>query len=345
MNTQLPVTFALLGCGNIGHIHANLIQQVGLLKAVCDVDAKKAHEFANKYQCQSFTSITQLLENKDLAQVFVICTPNGLHAQQAIQALNAGMHVLVEKPMALTVADCQQMINAAHINKKVLMVVKQNRFNPPVIAVKKLINNQALGKIYSIQLNCLWHRNANYYKESNWRGSMELDGGVLFTQFSHFIDVLLWLVQCEPTAIQAFAANMAHQSITEFEDTGIVTVQFSNGTLAGIHFSTNAYGRNAEGSILINAEKGIVKIGGTYLNEITYQNLSEGDLLVPETINSANQYNGYQGSMRNHDKVYENFLQLLQHQSNPFITNEEALNTVDFIEKIHKAIRVSNTLA
>jgi len=345
MNTQPPITFALLGCGNIGHIHANLIQQVGLLKAVCDIDAAKANEFAHKYQCQSFTSVTQLLENKDLAQVLVICTPNGLHAQHAMQALNAGMHVLVEKPMALTVADCQQMIEAAEINKKVLMVVKQNRFNPPVLAVKQLINNQALGKIYSIQLNCLWHRNVNYYKGSNWRGTLKLDGGVLFTQFSHFIDVLLWFVQSKPTTVQAFAANMAHQSITEFADTGIVNIQFANGTLAGIHFSTNAYGKNAEGSILINAEKGIIKIGGTYLNEITYQNLSEGYLPVPETIHSANQYNGYQGSMRNHDKVYENFLQLLLHQNSPFITNEEALNTVDFIEKIHKALRVGKNLA
>jgi predicted dehydrogenase len=340
---QPPVTFALLGCGNIGHIHADIIQQVGLLKAVCDIDVTNANDFAKKYQCQSFSSITQLLENKNPAQVLVICTPNGLHAQHAIQALSAGMHVLVEKPLALTAADCQLMIQAAQINNKVLMVVKQNRFNPPVIAVKKLINNEALGKIYSIQLNCLWHRNANYYKESSWRGSLNLDGGVLFTQFSHFVDVLLWFVQIKPTAIQAFAANMAHQSITEFEDTGIVNIQFANGTLAAIHFSTNAYGKNAEGSILINAEKGIVKIGGTYLNEITYQNLGEGNLLVSETSYSANQYNGYEGSMRNHDKVYENFLQLLQHQNNPFITNEEALNTVDFIEKIHKTIRPAST--
>jgi predicted dehydrogenase len=172
---------------------------------------------------------------------------------------------------------------------------------------------------------------------------LNLVGGVLFTQFSHFVDVLRWCVQIKPTAIQAFAANMAHQSITEFEDTGIVNIQFANGTLAAIHFSTKAYGKNAEGSILINAEKGIVKIGGTYLNEITYQNLGEGNLLVSETSYSDNQYNGYEGSMRNHDKVYESFLQLLQHQKNPFITNEEALNTVDFIEKIHKTIRPAST--
>jgi predicted dehydrogenase len=126
---QPPVTFALLGCGNIGHIHADIIQHVGLLKAVCDNDVSNASDFAKKYQCQSFSSITQLLENKNPAQVLVICTPNGLHAQHAIQALSAGMHVLVEKPLALTAADCQLMIQAAQINNKVLMVVNQNRFN------------------------------------------------------------------------------------------------------------------------------------------------------------------------------------------------------------------------
>ncbi len=176
--------------------------------------------------------------------------------------------------MALTVPDCSAMVNAAEKANKRLFIVKQNRFNPPVEAVKKLIDDRKLGKIYSIQLNCFWNRNEDYYKNS-WKGTRELDGGTLFTQFSHFIDLLYWFVG-DVDWVSAQTGNFHHQGMIEFEDTGMVILKFNNGAIGTINYTVNAYKKNMEGSFTIFAEKGTVKIGGQYLNELEYQSL-EGE--------------------------------------------------------------------
>lgn len=147
------VKFILVGCGNIGVRHAALIHRFGILAGVCDVDENKALQLANQYHCPSFSNFNSLLQACQHAQVLVICTPNGLHAAQAIQGLHAGFHVLAEKPMALTTSDCKAMIDAANHTGKLLMVVKQNRFNPPVLAVKQAIHQNFFGKIYSVHIN------------------------------------------------------------------------------------------------------------------------------------------------------------------------------------------------
>ncbi|MDE3125189.1 MAG: Gfo/Idh/MocA family oxidoreductase [Bacteroidota bacterium] len=332
------VKFILVGCGNIGIRHAALIHQFGTLLAVCDVDEARSTCVANQYQCAAFTNFNLLLQCNKEAQVLVICTPNGLHASQSIQGLFAGFHVLVEKPMALTSADCKAMINAAHQTGRQLMVVKQNRFNAPVLAIKQAIQQQLLGKIYSVHVNCLWHRDALYYQQSKWRGTVKLDGGILFTQFSHFIDVMLWLVNSDVQITSALSTNIAHQNCIEFEDTGLIQFQFDNGALGSMHYTINAFKENAEGSIWLMAEKGTIKIGGKYLENITYQCIENGTITYPATNTGANEYSGYKGSMQNHDKVYMHFLDILLHHQYPIITNEEAMKTVAFIESVYQHV-------
>lgn len=183
------IKFAIVGCGRIAQRHAEQINAFGELVAVCDIVFPKAVSFADEYKVGAYKSIDDLLKNETDVDVISICTPNGLHAQQSIKCLQSGFHVLVEKPMALTVDDCKAMMDAAEKSKKNLFVVKQNRFNPPVVAVKDAIEKNVLGKIFSIQLNCFWNRNKSYYQDE-WRGTKDLDGGTLFTQFSHFIDLL-----------------------------------------------------------------------------------------------------------------------------------------------------------
>jgi UDP-N-acetyl-2-amino-2-deoxyglucuronate dehydrogenase len=201
--------------------------------------------------------------------VIVICTPNGLHAQQTIRSLTKGYHVLVEKPMALTTADCTAMIAASRESGKRLFTVMQNRFNPPVQAIKRALDQHAFGKISAVQLICLWHRGPGYYSNS-WRGTREMDGGILFTQFSHFIDLLTWFFG-EVRTVQAVTANSQHQGLIEFEDQGSAILQFETGILCTIHFSINSYAHNREGSLAITGDKGMAKIGGEYLNTIEYQ--------------------------------------------------------------------------
>jgi predicted dehydrogenase len=260
-----------------------------------------------------------------------------LHAKHTIAALRAGSHVLCEKPMAISVADCGAMIQAAEIANRRLFIVKQNRFNPPVAAVKKLLDEGRLGKIFSVQLNCFWNRDAAYYQDS-WKGTAALDGGSLYTQFSHFIDLLYWMIGDVKDAC-AMVDNFAHKGIVEFEDTGVVALRFHNGVLGAINFTTNAYERNMEGSLTIFAERGTVKIGGQYLNELEYQRIDGPEIADLPAGNPANSYGHYQGSMSNHDHVYRNVVDVLT-KSGVIATNGyEGLKTVEIIDKIYSAAK------
>ena len=329
--------FAIIGCGRIGNRHAEHIKNNGTLVAVCDTVLSKADSLANEYNCKSYTSIEQLLLNEKGIDVVSICSPNGLHSEHTIKALNAGFNVLCEKPMAISSQDCGEMIKAAERANRRLFVIKQNRFNPPIQAIKQTIDDGHLGKIYSVQLNCFWNRNEDYYKNS-WKGTKDMDGGTLFTQFSHFIDLLYWMIG-DVQEVFAFENNYAHQGIIEFEDTGVSILKFKNGAIGSINYTVNSYKKNMEGSITIFAEKGTVKIGGQYLNELEYQSI-EGYKIenLPEG-NTANNYGTYQGSMSNHDKIYENIVDVLQNNAAISANAFEGLKTVEIIEKIYYAAK------
>lgn len=327
--------FGIIGCGRIAQRHAEHIAQRGRLAAVCDTVPEKASSLATQYQANAYNSIDEMLAAEKELDVVAVCTPNGLHAEHSIKALKAGLHVLCEKPMALTVKDCREMICAAEETGKRLLIVKQNRFNPPVAAVKKVIDEGRLGKIYSVHLSCLWNRTADYYRDS-WKGTMQLDGGTLFTQFSHFIDLLCWMIGDIKKA-DARMANHAHQGIIEFEDTGVVLLEFTNGALGTIHYTVNSHGKNMEGALTIIGEKGTVKIGGEYLNELAYQNIEGYTIADLPAGNHANQYGTYQGSMSNHDKVYDNLVNVLTNNAPVSASASEGLKTVEVIGKVYKA--------
>lgn len=331
------IRFAIAGCGRIARRHAGHIVGKGLLTAVCDVVPEKADSLAGDHAAKAWYSLDELLAKQNDIDVVSVCTPNGLHAEHTIKALRAGFHVLCEKPMALTAADCKQMMAAAEAAGKQLFIVKQNRFNPPVVAVKKALDEGRLGKIYSVQLNCFWNRGAGYYMDS-WRGTMKLDGGTLFTQFSHFIDLLLWLIG-DVKEVQSVMANYAHRNVIEFEDTGVVLLQFENGALGSINYTVNSHGRNMEGSLTIFGEKGTVKIGGQYLNVLEYQDIRDYVIGELPAGNAANAYGTYEGSMSNHDKVYDNLLEVLQKKATMTASAVDGLNTVALIEKIYHTAR------
>ena len=334
------INFAIIGCGRIAQRHAVHIDNLGNLVAVCDIVPEKSNEMALKYKVNGYTNIDDLLQNETLIDVIAICTPNGLHAEHSIKCLKAGFHVLCEKPMALNVNDCGEMIKAAEKNNKRIFAIKQNRFNPPVAAVKDAIDRGILGKIYSIQLSCFWNRNHDYYHNS-WKGTKDLDGGTLFTQFSHFIDLLYWLIGDVKKAY-ALTENFSHQGIIDFEDTGVVILEFQNDALGTINYTVNSYNRNMEGSLSIFAEKGTVKIGGQYLNELEYQNIEGFEFKDLPEGNTANNYGTYVGSMSNHDKVYENVIDVLNNGSSISTNSYEGLKTVEIINKIYESAKQLN---
>lgn len=325
--------FAIVGCGKISGRHAAQIASVGKLAAVCDVIPQRATELAAQYGAVSYPSIEDLLSHESKLDVVSICTPNYLHADHSIASLEAGFHVLCEKPLAISLPDAQRMQAAATACDKKLFVVKSTRFNPPVQAIKKLIEQGKLGRIYSFQLGCFWNRPAAYYAGS-WRGKTATDGGTLFTQFSHYIDVLYWLLgpvkDCNP-----MRRNFAHRDSVEFEDTGAAVVEMKCGTIGTINYSVNCYGKNMEVSLVLIGEKGTVKIGGEYLNKLEYQQIEGTSIPDLPAGNVANDYGFYRGSMGNHKDVYENLVKALNDSTHPFTDGETGMQTIKIIEQLY----------
>jgi predicted dehydrogenase len=332
MNHSLQ--FAIIGCGRIASRHAAEMCRHGKLVAVCDIVKEAADTFAQKFKAKAYYSIDALLAGEKKIDVIAICTPNGLHASHSIRSLQAGIHVLCEKPMALSTADAEQMIQAAKNAEKKLYIVKQNRFNPPVMLVKELLEKQKLGRVFQFQINCFWNRPAAYY-QNNWRGTRKLDGGTLFTQFSHFIDILYWLLG-DVADIKSFQANFLHTGTIEFEDSGVVLLKMKNGAIGTINYSVNAHRKNMEGSFTLLGEKGTVKIGGQYLNELDYFLVENEPVPVLDHEKPSNQYGFYEGSMSNHDKVYEHLVKALADNDHAMVAADEAIKSVEIIETIYQ---------
>ncbi len=331
------MNFAIIGCGKISKRHALHISKKANLVACYDIVKERAEGLSLEYGCKAFDSYEEMLNSDLNIDVVSVCSPNGLHAAHSILALNAGHHVLCEKPMAINVHDCGEMIKTAEANNRRLFVIKQNRFNPPIVALRNAIESGVLGKIYSIQLSCFWNRNESYYSNS-WKGTMDLDGGTLFTQFSHFIDLIYWLIG-DVRRVQGYANNFAHKDIIQFEDAGVVALEFHNGAIGTINYTVNSYKKNMEGSLTIFAENGTVKVGGQYLNELEYANVKDFVFEKLPKGNKANEYGTYQGSMSNHDKVYENVIDVLMNGGSISTNSFEALKTVEIIDKIYKSVR------
>lgn len=325
--------FAIVGCGRIAQKHAEHSARVGSLTAVCDTDFEKAVLLAKKYNANAYKSIENMLSEEKEIDVVCICTPNYLHAQQSILALKSGNHVLCEKPLSINLQDANEMIATANECNKKLFVVKQNRYNPPVEAVKSILKDNSLGKISSFQINCFWNRPEEYYNNT-WKGSKKMDGGTLYTQFSHFIDLLYWFLG-DVKEVKSVTRNFQHPSI-ETEDAGIILFEMKSGAIGSMNYNVNAFQKNMEGSFTIFGEKGTIKIGGQYLNTLEYQNIEGREININEAGNLANDYGYYQGSMSNHDKVYDHLINALNGIDSEFASAFDGMKSVEIIEMIYK---------
>ena len=333
---QGKTLFCIVGYGNIGRRHADHIveNKNATLVAVCDSNTEVQSKLPAGVVY--YSSLQAMLENTK-ADVLCVCTPNYLHESHTIAGLRAGFHVVVEKPMAMSVEECTRMIETSKETGKTIFAVKQNRYNPPVQEVKKLVVNNELGEIYMMQINCFWNRGGAYYAGSDWRGKKKKDGGCLFTQFSHFVDILYYL-NGPITSANGRIHNFAHQDITEVEDTGSFVMKAANNAIINFNFTTCSYQQNMEGSITIFAEKGTVKIGGQYLNTIDYQKLATATLPHINITAKANDYGLYQGSMSNHDKVIQNVVDVLHNDHLVMTTADEGREVLRIIEQMYNSV-------
>lgn len=335
-SNKKKIRFAVVGCGHIGKRHAEMVvRDPGAeLVALCDIRPKEELGI-EAYPVAFFSDMRSLLQSGLDIDVINICVPNGLHAELAIQAIESGHHVVIEKPMSLQVQDAERVLQTSLKYQKEVFCVMQNRYSPPSVWIKQMIDSGRLGKIYLVQLNCFWNRDERYYKPGGWHGDACLDGGTLFTQFSHFIDIMYWLFG-DIQHIQARFADFNHQQLTDFEDSGLVTFEFVNGGMGCLNYSTAVWNKNMESSMLIVAENGSVKIGGQYMNEVEYCHIKDYEMPELAPTNPGNDYGPYKGSAQNHNFVIRNVVEVLQHTGAQNTTTAlEGLKIVDIIRRIY----------
>lgn len=329
------IKFAVIGAGHIGKRHAEMILRHpgASLTAICDTRSQEETGFKQDGVAY-FHSAEEMFASGIPFDVVNICTPNGLHAKHSMMALEARKHIVCEKPMALSKADCESIIyKALQVHRNVFCVM-QNRYSPPSVWIKEVVDQGVLGDIFMVQLNCYWNRDNRYYKGGGWKGTQELDGGTLFTQFSHFIDIMYWLFG-DITDIQSKFHDFTHADSTDFEDSGIISFRFINGGMGCINYSTAVWDSNLESSITIIGQKGSVKIGGQYMNEVEYCHIDGYKMPELAPASPANDYGHYKGSAANHHFIIENVVDTLQGKTTITTNALEGLKVVDIIERIY----------
>jgi UDP-N-acetyl-2-amino-2-deoxyglucuronate dehydrogenase len=328
--TENKIRFAVVGCGHIGKRHATIIENHPqcILSAFCDSKNIEVKDIIQR-EIPFFQNLDLLLASEIEIDVVVIASPNGLHEQQALTTLEANKHVVIEKPMALTKAGCERIIFKALQKQKQVFCVMQNRYSPPSLWLKNLVGSGRLGKTFMVQINCYWNRDDRYYKPNaqneRWHGKKDLDGGVLFTQFSHFIDLMYWCFG-DITNIQARFNNFSHLHSTEFEDSGFVSFDFKDGGMGSLNYSTTVWDKNLESSITIIAEKGSVKVGGQYMDMVEYCHIKDYDMPTELKNITVGQ---------NHQYVIDNIVGVLQHQEAISVNALEGMKVVEIIERMY----------
>ena len=328
--------FAVVGMGHIGKRHAEMIRRQPECSVVASADARPRAACGVGEEVPFYGSIEELLAAHPGLDVVSICTPNGLHAAQAIAALHAGCHVVIEKPMALTRGDGEAVLHAALEAGRQVFCVMQNRYSPPSVWLKEILQAKLLGDVRMVTIECFWNRDDRYYGASPWKGDLDLDGGTLFTQFSHFIDILYWLFG-DITDITSRFYDVAHAHSTDFEDSGIVAFEFVKGGSGTFTFSTAVDRTNFASTLTILGEKGTVKVGGQYMNEVAYCDIEGYTLPELPEASPANDYGHYKGSAANHHLVYDNVVAALRGNERIATNALEGLKVVDIIERMYAA--------
>lgn len=337
MSDSVPVRFIICGVGHIGRRHAALVARYpgAQLAALVDIRPEMGYDLAVEFPgVPFFTSLEECFAADCEADVLTIATPNYQHTPQAIAGLAHGLHVVIEKPIALRTQDAEAVVRMAEQTGRLVFGVMQNRYSPPAIWLKQLVESGQLGQVYLVQINCFWNRDARYYLPGGWKGTQQQDGGTLFTQFSHFVDLLYWAFG-DITNISARFRDFNHEGLTEFEDSGLVTFDLVRGGSGTLQYSTAVWDQNLESSITVIAERGSLKIGGQYMDRVEYCHVRNYTLPPLPPTNPANDYGPYQGSAANHGHVIENVVETVQKRSHVTTNALEGLKVVEIIERIY----------
>lgn len=327
------IKFVIVGVGNIGSKYVSLLEELPDAELIAVVDSNFGRRKSINKLVPFFTSIEDFFTTRIHADVICICTPNGLHPSQTIDCLNAGYHVICEKPVALKAKDVLKMIEAEKISGKKVFAVMQNRYSPVAIWLKKLMSQKLVGEIRLLQINCFWNRNNKYYQDSPWRATTELGGGPLYSQFSHFIDLMIWICG-NPKEIKSEFFTLNKEISTQFQDSGIINFDLGKNGKGVFNFTNAAFETNIESSLTIIGSKGNVKVGGQYMEKLDFVNLDQVfEIPVFENVTKANNYTYYKGSADKHDVFLEKVIDCIKSNQEPEIGLADELNVIHFIEQ------------
>ena len=335
------INIALVGCGRISQNHFDAIKQHSdrlTLTAVCDTDINALKRVTLEQGVEGYDNLSALL-NSSAVDLVTLCTPSGLHAEQAITVAQSGRHVLTEKPMATQWEDGVRMVRACDGAGVRLFVVKQNRLNATLQLLKKAVDQGRFGKIYLASINVFWTRPQSYYDQADWRGTRALDGGAFMNQASHYIDLLHWLLG-PIQSVHAMTDTLARD--IEMEDTGVMTVRWKNGALGTVSVTMLACPKNFEGSITILGEKGTVRIGGVAVNEIEHWEFSdrrpEDEQIKAASYETTSVY-GF-----GHPLYYDNVINTLQGKENPLTDGKEGLTSLELLIAAYRSAQEGVTV-
>jgi UDP-N-acetyl-2-amino-2-deoxyglucuronate dehydrogenase len=326
--TDRRIRVAVVGCGRIStnHFKAIAAHRDDLeLVAVCDTDAATLRQAAESQHAAGYASLAELLGVAQ-ADLVALCTPSGLHPQQAILAARSGCHVMTEKPMATRWSDGLQMVRACDAAGVQLLVVKQNRRNSTLQLLKRALEKRRFGRIYMVTINVFWSRPQSYYDSARWRGTWEFDGGALMNQASHYVDLVDWLIG-PVESVQAYVATLGRD--IQVEDTATVGVRWRSGALGSINVTMLAFPHNFEGSITIVGETGTVRVGGVAVNEIQHWQFAAPDPDDEQVVSASYQTNSVYGS--GHTAYYGNVVKVMRGQADPDTDGREGLRSLELL--------------
>lgn len=338
------IRFGLLGCGRIAKRHADLLGgghiEGARLVAVCDRLRARADALASKFGVAAETEMEAFLARPEIDAVAVL-TPSGMHPDHVIACAKAGKHVVVEKPMALRLQDADEMMRACDEAGVKLFVVKQNRFNVPVVKAREALEAGRFGKLILGTVRVRWCRDQSYYDQDSWRGTWAYDGGVLTNQASHHVDMLEWFFG---DVLSVHARAITALVDIETEDTAVATLKFRNGALGIIEATTAARPKDLEGSLSILGEKGSVEIAGFAVNQIRHWTFtdelpSDKDVMEKFSVNPPNVY-GF-----GHQAYYQHVIDCLINQRAALVDGLEGRKSLELISALYESIETGQEVA
>lgn len=340
--TGRKIRIAVVGCGRISRNHFGSIEAHSAdfeLAAICDIDTAVLATHAEQYKVPAFADMEEMLQKVQLDLV-ALCTPSGLHPDQAVLAAKYKVHVLTEKPMATRFHDGVRMVKACDEAGVRLFVVKQNRRNTTLQLLKRAVTEKRFGRIHMVHLNVFWTRPQSYYDQGNgWRGTWEFDGGAFMNQASHYIDLLDWLIG----PVEKIQAMTSTTRDIETEDTGVLNIKWRHGALGSVAVTMLTYPNNLEGSITILGEKGTVRVGGVAVNEIQIWNFSEPKAYDAE-IQTAN-YETTSVYGFGHPLYYQNVVDVFRGRAEPATDGREGLKSLELLIGAYISARDGKTVS